>query len=125
MLTLLVTLSLSADPSPRFWAALHMVETQGRHGPIKGDGGRALGPLQIHRPYHKDSRVSGSYANCANLTYSIKVAKAYMKRYAPTAYKRNDYKTLARIHNGGPNGHRRVATLTYWNKVKNQMKRKQ
>ena len=42
----------------RLTHAIHMVETGGRTGPVLGDSGNALGPLQIHRAYHIDSRVS-------------------------------------------------------------------
>jgi hypothetical protein len=82
--------------------AIHMVETSGRLGPIRGDNGRALGPLQIHRDYWQDSGVAGKYEDCAKLDYSIKVVKAYMQRYAPQAVARKDYDTLARLHNAGP-----------------------
>ncbi len=111
-----------AEPSHKFWAALHQVETQGRHGAIKGDGGRALGPLQIHHVYWKDAKVKGKYSDCSDLAYSITVAKAYMKRYAPKAYRDNNYEVLARIHNGGPSGHKKLATIKYWNKVRKEMK---
>ena len=121
--TLLLCLAITAqaEPLPKFWVALHQVETRGRHGAIKGDGGRALGPLQIHYVYWKDAKVKGKYSDCSKLAYSITVAKAYMKRYAPNAYRDNNYEVLARIHNGGPSGHRKKATIKYWNKVRKEM----
>ena len=119
---LLVGASGIAEPSQKFWRALHLVETEGRVGPIRGDGGRALGPLQIHRGYWKDSRIAGKYEDCASLAYSIRVASAYMKRYAPKAWKDGDYKSLSRIHNGGPNGGSKAATLRYWDKVRKRMR---
>ena len=70
---------VSAAPvSARLVKAIHLVETGGRLGAIKGDGGRALGPLQIHRAYWIDSRVPGRYEQCADLAYSIRVLNAYM-----------------------------------------------
>jgi len=101
--------------------AIHMVETHGLTGPILGDGGAALGPLQIHRNYWLDSKVQGTYEDCASLEYSRRVVIAYMARYAtrdrlgfePTP------EVIARIHNGGPNGYKKKATLKYWEKVKN------
>lgn len=119
---LLVGASGIAEPSPSFWRALHLVETRGRTGPIKGDGGRALGPLQIHRGYWLDAGVKGKYEDCAKLDYSIKVASAYMQRYAPKAWRGKDHKVLARVHNGGPTGHKKKSTLAYWNKVRSKMK---
>ena len=106
-----------AAPSESFWRALHLVETSGRHGPIVGDGGAALGPLQIHRGYHQDSRVAGDYSRVADLDYSKRVVTAYLKRYAPTAWAAGDVETLARVHNGGPRGHLKSATKGYGARV--------
>ena len=119
-LTLLLALCATAHaaPSESFWRALHLVETSGRTGPIIGDGGAALGPLQIHRAYHQDSRVAGDYSRVADLDYSKRVATAYLKRYAPTAWAAGDVETLARVHNGGPRGHLKPATKAYGVKVK-------
>lgn len=99
----------------RVFYALHQVETSGRLGPILGDGGRALGPLQIHEVYHLDSGVPGAYSRCADLDYSRSVVRAYMARYA-TARRLGRPVTpedIARIHNGGPNGYKKKATLKY------------
>lgn len=115
-------LALSKPPES-LWRAIHTVETGGRTGPILGDSGAALGPLQIHRGYWQDSRVPGRYADCADLTYSRRVAEAYLRRYAPRAYAAGDWRTLARVHNGGPAGHRRSATLPYLRKVEKAMTR--
>ena len=111
-----------AAPPEAFWRALHHVETSGRLGPIKGDNGAALGPLQIHRAYWQDSRVPGQYSDCADLAYSRRVVTAYLRRYARNAWDRGDVATLARIHNGGPMGHKKRATLSYSRKVVNAMK---
>ncbi len=113
-LLLALTSALHAAPPESFWRALHQVETSGRTGAILGDGGKALGPLQIHRGYHADSRVAGDYSRCADLTYSRRVAEAYLKRYAPRAWAAGDVETLSRVHNGGPAGARKAATLPYW-----------
>ena len=107
-----------AAPSESFWRALHIVETSGRTGPIIGDGGRALGPLQIHRGFHTDSRVAGPYERVADLEYSKRVATAYFKRWAPDAFAKGDVETLARVFNGGPRGHLKPATKSYGVRVK-------
>jgi hypothetical protein len=107
-----------ADPPDSFFRALHLVETSGKTGPILGDGGRALGPLQIHRGYHKDSGIAGDYSRCSDLAYSRRVVAAYLKHYAPIAWRNGDVHTLARIHNGGPNGASKRATLIYAAKVR-------
>jgi hypothetical protein len=123
LLALLALASAShAAPPESFWRALHQVETSGRHGAIIGDNGKSLGPLQISRAYHADSRVAGSYDQVSDLAYARRVATAYFKRYAPAAWESGDVATLARIHNGGPTGHRKQATLPYADKVRRAMR---
>ncbi len=117
------SMTVAAAPSASFWKALHQVETNGRTGAIYGDGGRSLGPLQISRAYWQDSRVKGKWSDCASLAYSLRVSSAYMQRYAPVAWRSGNHKVLARIHNGGPKGHRKRATMSYWRRVQAAMKR--
>ena len=123
-LALLLALAAAAHAAPpeSFWRALHLVETGGRRGAILGDGGKALGPLQIHRGYHADARIGGDYSRCADLDYSKRVVSAYLQRYAPKAWAAGDVETLARIHNGGPRGDRRQATINYAAKVRRAMR---
>ena len=118
-LALLLALAATAHAAPpdSFFRALHIVETSGRTGPIIGDGGRALGPLQIHRGYHADARIGGDYSRCADLDYSRRVVTAYLQRYAPKAWAAGDVKTLARVHNGGVRGASKQATVAYGDKV--------
>lgn len=106
-----------AAPADSFFRALHIVETGGKRGAIIGDNGAALGPLQIHRAYHADSRVAGDYSRCADLEYSKRVVSAYLQRYAPEAWAKGDIETLARIHNGGPRGDKKQATYNYAQRV--------
>ena len=126
LLALLLALPAYSAPPESFWRALHHVETSGRLGPIPGDfvngAPRALGPLQIHRAYWKDSGVPGTYSQCADLAYSRRVVTAYLRRYARNAWERGDAFSLARVHNGGPSGHRKTATLAYARKVVAAMK---
>lgn len=116
----------NAAPPEAFWKALHHVETSGRLGPIPGDyvNGKpqALGPLQIHRAYWQDSGVPGRYSDCADLAYSRRVVTAYLRRYARNAWERGDAMTLARVHNGGPSGAKKRATLRYGQKVVDSMR---
>ena len=83
-----------------------------------GDSGRAIGPYQIWRTYWADAiaydpSIGGTYEDCRSAAYAERVMVAYWSRYAP------DWKpqTLARIHNGGPQGHKHSKTLQYWNRV--------
>ena len=117
----------AANLDNKFVHALHMVETGGRVGKIVGDNGRALGPLQIHKSYWQDAvtfdkTIGGSYSDCTKLDYSIKIVNAYLNRYAEKAILSNDYKKLARIHNGGAKGNNKEATIEYWNKVNKYLK---
>ena len=118
-LALLLALAVTAQAAPpaSFFRALHIVETSGRTGAILGDNGKALGPLQIHRAYHADARVGGNYSRCADLDYSKRVVSAYLQRDAPAAWAAGDVTTLARIHNGGPRGATKQATVNYGAKV--------
>jgi hypothetical protein len=118
LLLLALAATAHAAPPASFFRALHVVETSGKRGAILGDNGRALGPLQIHRAYHADSRVAGDYSRVAELDYSKRVATAYLKRHAPEAWAKGDVVTLARVHNGGPRGHLKQATKGYAAKVK-------
>lgn len=100
--------------------AIRKVETGGcpNNGEYaRGDNGQAIGPYQIHYQYWLDSGVKGKYSDCNRLEYSRKVVKAYWKRYARSALLKGDLQTLARVHNGGPQGHRHKATVKYWERV--------
>jgi hypothetical protein len=114
---LALAFSAHAAPPESFWAALHTVETGGRLGPILGDNGRSLGPLQCSKAAFIDSKVAGSYEQVADLAFARKVAEAYLQRYAPEAYRTGDAATLARVWNGGPKGASKSATLPYSRRV--------
>jgi hypothetical protein len=105
--------------------AIRQVETGNHPSPARavGDGGRSLGPYQISRAYWRDSGVSGSYRQVRDRLYAERVMVSYWKRYCPNALARRDWRALARIHNGGPAGHRRAATAPYWRKVQLELSR--
>lgn len=88
----------------------------GRHA--TGDGGRAIGPFQIHKEHWQDSRLDGRFEDCRDLAYARCVVIAYWQRWCPDALARRDAEVLARVHNGGPGGATKDGTLGYWNKVK-------
>lgn len=106
--------------------AIHQVETGGRLGPILGDGGAALGPLQIHRGCWQDARMPyGTYEDCKRLEYAKEVFKRYMARYATQRRLGRPVtdQDRARIWNGGPNGYKKKATVAYWSKVRKELNR--
>lgn len=116
----------AAEVSAPLLKAIHQVETGGRLGAIKGDNGAALGPFQIHKAYwidatQYDKKIGGSYSNCADYAYSVKIVNAYMSRYAKKYIDANNSEAIARIHNGGLNGYKNTNTLIYWSKVKKNL----
>ncbi len=121
LLILIAILSITCRGATfdEFTEALNKVETGGRKsGKLLGDDGKALGPLQIHRTYFIDSRSGGTYAQCEEYKFSCAVVRRYLERYAPKALRERDWKTCARIHNGGPQGLKKKQTLVYWKKVR-------
>ena len=117
LLSFALACTAHAAPQEAYWKALHYVESGGRLGAIKGDGGAALGPLQITRAFFSDASVPGAYHQVQDLAYARRVATAYYMRYAPEAYRQGNMEVLARIHNGGPRGHQKASTLPYARKL--------
>lgn len=116
---------VAAAQSSELLDAIRQVETGGCKDPANavGDGGKAIGPFQIHRCYWQDAidydpNIGGVYADCKSEEYARKVVSAYMRRYSP---KGAGDEVMARIHNGGPSGHRKSATVKYWNKVRKHL----
>ena len=104
--------------------ALIMVESNGKDDAI-GDNGKAIGCLQIWKPYWMDacerSNIGGKYSDCFSRDYAVRIFDAYMKRYAREAWTnpaKFDAEKVARIHNGGPKGYTKKATEKYWKKVR-------
>lgn len=110
-----------------FLDAIRIVETGAEDQPEKavGDGGRSIGPYQISRKYFMDSGLRGDWSQCRDRKFSESVMLAYWKRHCPDALRARDYETMARIHNGGPNGHTKSATLAYWRMVQEILKSQQ
>ena len=96
-------------------------EDGGRHA--TGDGGRAIGPFQIHRAHWQDTGLPGRYEDCREPSYARREVVAYWERWCPEALERRDARTLARVHNGGPDGARKSATLMYWATVQAALER--
>ena len=103
-----------------FLNALNMVEASGKHANVRpGDNGKAIGPFQIWRVYWQDAvehdpTIGGKYSDCNNYDYSVKIVKSYLHRYGGRFIKTGNWEALARIHNGGPHGYNRPATIPYW-----------
>jgi len=118
LILIAITQTVAAEQLPeKFVSALRKTETFGKPNSGIGAKGRngEIGPLQITKACFKDSGVSGHFANCNDLGFSIKVAEAYLNRYAKNAVLANDYQTMARIWNGGPN-YSIKKTNGYWSR---------
>ena len=122
IVTIVISLFASvalAQPSENLLDAIEQVESSGMGANTPdGDGGKAIGPFQIHKAYWRDAvefdrTIGGKYEDCRKPEYARKVVRAYLSRYG----KGKSAKELARIHNGGPKGHRKASTLPYWEKV--------
>jgi len=107
--------------------ALRQVESGGDDN-ATGDSGRALGAYQIWESYWQDATdwctdIGGQYKAVHAHWYAERIIIAYWHRYARAALRDGDYETLARIHNGGPRGAKKQATLKYWTKVEQALKK--
>jgi len=101
--------------------ALIAVESSGNDLAI-GDGGKAIGALQIHRGVVLDvNRITGStyrHQDMTNRAQARAVCEAYLKHYGKGA----TTEQLARRWNGGPKGDTKSSTEAYWNKVRKEIK---
>ncbi len=101
--------------------AIRQVES-GDNDDAVGDDGKAIGAYQIWSAYWSDAvewvpDIAGTYEGCRARWYAERVMVAYWHRYCREALRKGDYQTLARVHNGGPRGAGKKATLPYWEKV--------
>jgi hypothetical protein len=114
--------------SGRFLNALEQVESRGNANSV-GDNGRAIGCLQIWQSVVTDvNRIAGTnykHADAFDRDKARTMARIYLNYYASTKRigRVASEQDLARIWNGGPSGHRKTATLSYWVKVKKEMEK--
>jgi len=96
--------------------AIAKVESR-NNSSVTGDGGRAAGPYQIHRAYWADGTkflgVNWSYEQASDPAKAREVVKAYLLHYGQGC----SLLERARIHNGGPTGHRKPSTLDYARRI--------
>lgn len=104
------------EPMERLLDAIAQVESRNNAKSL-GDSGRAVGMYQIHRSYWADAtRILGvdwDYSEAQNPQKARQVVRAYLCHYGSG----RTLLEMARIHNGGPRGYDKVATLTYARKV--------
>ena len=117
---------LTGDYNHRFFKALRFAESSNRASVKPGDKGKSHGIYQIKSIYLADvnkvyktnfmlsDRSDPGKAHRIVILYLTYWGRAYTRRTGKPV----TYEVLARIHNGGPNGWRKQATIKYWHKVR-------
>ncbi len=104
------------DPMDRLLDAIAVVESRDNPGAV-GDHGRALGVYQIHRSYWAEGTeilgVTWKYRDARDPQKARQVVRAYLSYYGHG----KNLLDMARIHNGGPKGYEKAATLPYARKI--------
>ena len=104
------------DPMERLLDAIAVVESRDNPGAV-GDHGRAVGVYQIHRSYWAEGTeilgVTWNYRDARDPQKARQVVRAYLSYYG----RGKTLLDMARIHNGGPRGHEKAATLAYARKI--------
>ena len=129
ILVFLVTASLGAgsdikDSIDTLIDALCVVESNNKADAI-GDGGLAVGILQIHPIMIKDAnrilrKEVYTLGDRKDPVKSRKICRVFLLHYC----KGRSLEYMARCWNGGPKGYRKKATLKYWAKVQSKLKGK-
>ena len=119
--TMLASIQLGGNAcvntEPVLLQAIEYVESSGDCNAI-GDGGAAVGCLQIHKIMVDDvNRILGAdrftYADRYHRGKSYAMARIYFGHYCKG--KNDEYK--ARCWNGGPTGWKKKSTEKYWHKI--------
>ena len=121
VMAVLLGSSALAAPSERLLDAIRQVESSGGLYNV-GDGGKAVGPYQLWQIYVDDvNRIAGThytYADRSDEAKSRQMVRIYLGHYG----KGKSQLDQARIHNGGPKGHKKAATIKYAEKIKQFLK---
>lgn len=73
-----------------------------------GDNGKSISRYQIQRNCYLDAKeydktITFPYGSLTNKVNAEKIIKAYFNRYGRNLIQTNDYESLARLFNSGPN----------------------
>ena len=108
-------------------AAMCEVESNGDCSKIGKVG--ELGCYQIRECFwidalEHDPSIGGVYEDVIDREYAEKCIYAYWARYATEKRLGRPVtdEDRARMHNGGPNGHKKNSTIKYWNKIQNELR---
>jgi hypothetical protein len=81
----------------------------------------------LHKEYVQDAAEHAGYAWTHDHAWdpisAVAIFNAYMQRYATGDRLLRDVtaEDIARIHNGGPQGHKKASTTMYWKKVQAEL----
>lgn len=98
--------------------AIKWVESKGDPD-AKGDGGLAVGCMQIHPIMVTDvNRILGWDGYTLDDRYDRHKSYQMFRIYTYHYCKGKDFEHIARCWNGGPSGYKKESTKAYWEKVK-------
>lgn len=126
--------SFGVEVSEKLLRAIAQVESKG-NDKAKGDYSkktkeyRAIGKYQLWKIYIDDvnefSKKKFTYNDRWNAEKSKEIVIIYLKHYGRNYERKTGKKAtnevLSRIHNGGPKGWQKKATIKYWNKVRKEL----
>lgn len=126
IIVILFVTTCTAQVPNKLLDAIAAVESSNR-ATVVGDNGKSVGMYQLGKLYVDDVNsiygTSYKYADRLNPVVSRKITAKYLAHYGKV-YTRKTGKeptaeVYARIHNGGPSGYKKKATIKYWRKVRN------
>lgn len=89
-----------------------------------GDKGKSISRYQIQYSCYLDAKeynkqINFSYSSLTNSNNARVIVLSYFKRYAAAELKNNDFESLARLWNSGPNWKNKLdKTNKYWGKIR-------
>lgn len=129
LFALLLAVEGIAQVPSKLLDAIAVVES-GNKADAVGDGGKSVGAYQIGKLYVDDvNAIYGTDYKYSDRTdpklsreITLKYLTHYGKVYTRKTKKQPTAEVYARIHNGGPNGWKKPATIKYWRKVQNVLR---
>jgi len=112
-----INLNQNGDWLDELIRMIWVVESKCQYNPPDGDGGRAVGPLQLHTAAVDDVNFfcnqNFSYEDRRDPEKAKQIARLYIAYWLDCHKK----EIACRIFNGGPLGWRKTSTDAYWGKI--------
>lgn len=124
IVTLFITTCIAQVPT-KLLDAIATVESSNQ-ATVVGDGGKSVGMYQLGKLYIDDvNNIYGTtykYSDRLNPAISREITAKYLTHYGKVYTRKTGKKptaeVYARIHNGGPGGYKKKATIKYWSKIR-------